>query len=201
MDLKNEQIQTKTCNKCGNTYPITDFYVRKQSKDGRDLVCKYCKRAYAQWFRDNFPERAKEISAKTREKNKEKIRERQREKYLIAKQDPEFKKRRLENARKFYDKNHKKNRKKLLEFIDKKPCCAKCGENRKYLIQFHHIDPKTKKFSIGAFAVSKRKEVLEEEMKKCVCLCSNCHDEFHWFYGQKPKHPKEDLEEYLGKKL
>ena len=83
MDLKNEQIQTKTCNKCGNIYPITDFYVRKQSKDGRDLVCKYCKRAYAQWFRDNFPEKAKEISAKTRAKNRQKIDKHNRVYFLL----------------------------------------------------------------------------------------------------------------------
>ncbi len=201
MDLKNEQIQTKTCNKCGNTYPITDFYVRKQSKDGRDLVCKYCKRAYAQWFRDNFPERAKEISAKTRAKNRQKIREKQNAAYAIAKQDPEYMQKRLEAARKNYGKVRVKKHKQLLEFMESKPCCAKCGENRKYLIQFHHIDPKTKSFSVGACAVSRKKEALDAEIAKCVCLCSNCHDEFHWFYGQHPKHPKEDLEEYLGKKL
>lgn len=60
MNLTDQTPQTKICTKCGQLYPITDFYVRKQSKDGRDLVCKHCKRAYAQWFRDNFPEKAKE---------------------------------------------------------------------------------------------------------------------------------------------
>ena len=37
------------------------------------------------------------------------------------------------------------------------------------------------------------------EVKKTVCLCANCHKEFHHFYGIKPLNPVKDLEEYLNK--
>lgn len=77
--------------------------------------------------------------------------------------------------------------------------CVKCGESRLYLIQFHHVDPANKLFNITEGG-SKNKNI-SEEIKKCVCLCSNCHDEFHYFYGKVPKFPKESLEEYLGVKL
>jgi hypothetical protein len=74
--------------------------------------------------------------------------------------------------------------------------CVKCGESRLYVIQFHHIDPKTKLFNITEGGSKYRN--IEEESKKCVCLCSNCHDELHYFYGKLPKKPKESLSEYLG---
>lgn len=86
----------------------------------------------------------------------------------------------------------RRRREQSLQF--KQPC-AKCGETRLHLIQFHHIDPKTKEFCIGAS--HKRTEELEKEVKKCVCLCANCHAEYHFFYGRNPKNPIETLQAYL----
>jgi hypothetical protein len=78
--------------------------------------------------------------------------------------------------------------------------CAKCGEARPYVIQFHHIDPSTK---VGGIGMMKKypKEVLIAEVKKCVCLCANCHFEYHFTYGNKPKDPVGTLEEYLNVKF
>jgi hypothetical protein len=86
-------------------------------------------------------------------------------------------------------------------FVDSlKTKCVKCGEGRVYVIQFHHKDPNEKLFNIVTGARShKSKEDVIEEAKKCVCLCANCHKEFHYFYGQKPKNPLSDLDEYLKK--
>ena len=82
------------------------------------------------------------------------------------------------------------------EFLNsiKRPC-VKCGESRLYLIQFHHVDPKTK-----AFEVSNKHSLKSTlvEIQKCVCLCSNCHDEFHYLYGKIPDNSVEALKEYLG---
>lgn len=80
----------------------------------------------------------------------------------------------------------------------RKPC-QKCGEQRLYLIQFHHIDPATKEFNISKSAGHKKAKICEEEVKKCVCLCSNCHDEFHYFYGKNPEDPVNAIKEYLKK--
>lgn len=75
--------------------------------------------------------------------------------------------------------------------------CVKCGESRDYIIEFHHVDPANKKFAIGT-GVLRSKTVVQEETKKCVCLCKNCHYEFHHFYGTNPEHPVEALNEYLN---
>lgn len=192
---------TKVCNVCGRELPASCFYVRRASKDALDYRCKDCAKEYAQWYRDTYPEKVKEISAKTRAKNRERIRQRQNEKYAINKKNPEYMRKRLEYAREHYPERREKNRMATIEFNNQKGNCEKCGESRKYLIQYHHIDPKTKLFSIGESVNSKRKEVLDSETKKCVCLCSNCHDEFHYFYGSRPEDPVGSLCEYLGREL
>lgn len=65
-------------------------------------------------------------------------------------------------------------------FIDsKKTPCAKCGESRIRCLSFHHIDPADKDFTIGQLRKSSL-EVIEKEINKCICLCLNCHHEFHY---------------------
>lgn len=56
--------------------------------------------------------------------------------------------------------------------------CERCGYNN-YLgaLDFHHINPNEKDFTIGNRNF-KLKECVEE-IKKCVLLCSNCHREIH----------------------
>ena len=57
--------------------------------------------------------------------------------------------------------------------------CEKCGYDR-YLgaLDWHHLDPTVKEFSIG-----KRRGLseaaLKEEIDKCQLLCANCHREVH----------------------
>lgn len=79
--------------------------------------------------------------------------------------------------------------------------CAKCGENRLYVIDFHHIDPSKKAFNINRKTAIKDFSIIEKEAAKCISLCRNCHAEFHYFYGGNPEHPVEALEEYLGRKV
>lgn len=79
----------------------------------------------------------------------------------------------------------------------KRPC-IKCGEDRPYLIQFHHIDPSKKEFGVAGAGLGHSKEKIKLEVDKCVCMCANCHTEFHYIYGKKPKYPAECLSEYLG---
>lgn len=40
-------MQTKVCSKCGNVYPITDFYKNKTHKDGHSSECKHCRHMYS----------------------------------------------------------------------------------------------------------------------------------------------------------
>ena len=75
--------------------------------------------------------------------------------------------------------------------------CVKCGESRSYIIDFHHIDPSQKAFNIHRRTCKTNFSIIEEEVSKCVCMCRNCHAEFHYLYGVIPKNPVEDLNEYL----
>ena len=78
--------------------------------------------------------------------------------------------------------------------------CAKCGESRLYVLDFHHIDPKEKSFNINRKVSKSDFSVIENEVKKCVCLCRNCHMEYHFFYGQNPDDPRGTLAEYLDER-
>lgn len=71
--------------------------------------------------------------------------------------------------------------------------CAKCGEDRTYMLDFHHIDKSTKKFTIGRFKKGSL-ELIQQEIDKCVCLCANCHREFHFF----EKEENITIYDYLG---
>jgi hypothetical protein len=56
--------------------------------------------------------------------------------------------------------------------------CAKCGDDRYYVIDYHHTNPAEKDIEVTQALKYSRKKVLNE-IKKCVPLCSNCHREFH----------------------
>lgn len=56
--------------------------------------------------------------------------------------------------------------------------CGICGYSKCIeALDFHHIDPTIKEFSTSASTASR--EVFVEELRKCICVCSNCHREIH----------------------
>jgi hypothetical protein len=55
--------------------------------------------------------------------------------------------------------------------------CELCGYNKHpAALQFDHIDPKTKLFTISSRLSLKRKTLIAE-VRKCRVLCANCHYE------------------------
>lgn len=123
-----------------------------------------------------------------------------KEEYLLHKnqRDKTTKQWKIDNRDKcdLYDR---KTKERKYEFIDSmKTPCVKCGEERLYVIDFHHIDPSEKLFNIARS--TRTNESLLQERKKCVCLCANCHAEFHHLYGMNPKNPVESLQKYLKEK-
>lgn len=73
--------------------------------------------------------------------------------------------------------NHRKKRKKeLIKY--KGGRCQCCGYDKSMnVLQFHHINPEEKDFTIGGRNYSI--EIMKLEVDKCVLLCSNCHIEIH----------------------
>lgn len=93
-------------------------------------------------------------------------------------------------------KSTAKFRQRKQAYLDSvKTPCIQCGERRKYVIDFHHIDPDTKLYNINKVVKAQSWDALNAELKKCICLCRNCHQEFHYFYGSAAT--KADLLEYL----
>ena len=57
-------------------------------------------------------------------------------------------------------------------------CCVLCGYGRSpAALQFHHIEPGTKAFTIAHRGVTRSLEAARVEARKCVLLCANCHAE------------------------
>ena len=52
--------------------------------------------------------------------------------------------------------------------------CSVCGETRVPCLDFHHKDPKAKKFDFDK-ATQRSYDKIDHEIKKCVVLCANCH--------------------------
>lgn len=68
---------------------------------------------------------------------------------------------------------------KYIEDYKKKSKCEKCGDSRYYVLDFHHV--RDKKFSISEASTRLiSKDKINEEIKKCIILCSNCHRELHY---------------------
>jgi hypothetical protein len=56
--------------------------------------------------------------------------------------------------------------------------CVLCGYHRfAGALQFHHVDPDAKAFSLSAEGIARSLERARAEAKKCVLLCANCHAE------------------------
>lgn len=119
--------------------------------------------------------------------NKTKIRENQKQFNL---ENPNYKKlhnKKYNNDNKeelkdYWNSQKRKNNKMRKDFVDdikKGNKCCKCGENRYYLLDFHHIDPNIKLFNLGE-ATKHNISKIKEEISKCILLCRNCHSEFHF---------------------
>lgn len=163
----------KRCSKCGELKEGIEFHKCSRNKDGLASVCKACSKV------------------------------RSHEKYLENKAKTANGERTWKQFDRKY-KNHymRENRVKKQAFVESlKTNCAKCGEVRRHVIQFHHVDPSAKSFELGRDYQSHGFAALENETHKCVCLCANCHIDFHYQYGLRPMNPIDDLNNFLDKKV
>jgi hypothetical protein len=79
-----------------------------------------------------------------------------------------------------------KKQKKLLLIQHKGGKCERCGYNKcEEALEFHHLDPTKKDFTISSNSYSFQK--MKTEADKCILVCSNCHREIHWELKQITK--------------
>lgn len=58
--------------------------------------------------------------------------------------------------------------------------CVRCGYDRyQGALEFHHIDPSKKDFTLSRLKMNKFDDRVRGELDKCILVCSNCHREIH----------------------
>lgn len=90
-----------------------------------------------------------------------------------------------------YSKNHTTRREEInsrkhdislwFREVKKSLSCERCGDSHPACLDFHHLDPSEKDFTIsmaGGQGYSKNR--ILNEISKCIVLCSNCHRKLHF---------------------
>jgi hypothetical protein len=68
----------------------------------------------------------------------------------------------------------------------KKGKCEICGYDKSIsALQFHHLDPSKKDFSISDRHFTSMNEIIKSELDKCILVCANCHCEIHYGLHKK----------------
>ncbi len=62
------------------------------------------------------------------------------------------------------------------EYKRQHPC--RCGEKEIVCLEFHHLDPNEKEFSISGNHQRQEAKIVAE-MEKCIVVCANCHKKIH----------------------
>ena len=58
-------------------------------------------------------------------------------------------------------------------------CCQCCGYNKCiHALQFHHLNPEDKEVALSSWSYMNWTKITNE-LKKCILVCSNCHQEIH----------------------
>jgi hypothetical protein len=142
------------------------------------------RKTYNKEYRKNNKERILETEKKYRLRNKERIRENQHNFYLCNKE------KRIKNNKAWRNNNltqcnerQKQSKakarvfnKEFSIFVKSYFGCQDCQIKDYRVLQFHHLDPKLKKYNITSIVGSGYTiKTIKEEMKKCIVLCSNCH--------------------------
>ena len=78
-------------------------------------------------------------------------------------------------------KNKYQEKKNIVQELKMSSKCQKCGENRGYVLDYHHIDPNQKENTVARMTSNNYTlDKVYTEIEKCICLCANCHREFHY---------------------
>lgn len=94
-----------------------------------------------------------------------------------------------------YMKKKYQEKKEIIQELKSQCSCAKCGDSRGYVLEYHHKDPSVKENTIARMTSNNfNLDKVYQEIQKCVVLCANCHREFHYFNN---KDKNFSIEEFL----
>ncbi len=83
---------------------------------------------------------------------------------------------------KVYNNKLEKQIKTIVNKIKKNLGCCFCDEFEPCCLDFHHLNPKEKEFTVSRLLSMKNVKTIIQEINKCVCVCSNCHRKIHAGY-------------------
>lgn len=91
------------------------------------------------------------------------------------------------NKQKYLQKTslYSQNFKEWFLEIKKTLSCKKCGENRHWVLDFHHTNPAEKDTEISNLLRYNNKQRILSELDKCIVLCANCHRDIHYQENHK----------------
>ena len=108
--------------------------------------------------------------------------------------DPAYKFLRNERSKASKKKRRQIKKKKTIDLFGGK--CQICFYDKcQNALNFHHIDPSIKCFEISDafYRLDISEEELQEELKKCILICANCHNEIHAGITEIPESFKNPL--------
>ena len=146
--------EKKVCAKCKEEKLACDFYVKIRGLKRQQYLTPRCKKCDIE--------------------DKKKYRKPYDSNYFLT-----WKEKNKDKVKKYENKTYKK-RKKIWEDFMKQQKCSKCGIADFRVLQWHHINPEEKTMTIGASAKIMNLNLVMEEVKKCICVCANCHFILHY---------------------
>lgn len=95
----------------------------------------------------------------------------------------EYRKKHYEANKEKYIRKAKVYTKSVVEWfqdIKRELKCEQCGDQRWWVLDFHHKNPEEKDSEVSSLIRKGNKSKILEEISKCKVLCANCHRDLHY---------------------
>jgi len=182
----NQQLQfdfpaTRVCTKCGETKPLSEFYLKKSGKD-KGKYWAFCRACDAKRGREYAARNRQEIVRKRlqyNEANREYLRARDRERIS----DPEIRKQRAEHTKQWRKKNPEiVARYGVQQWSTEGAKARQAVYNAVRRGDFPPVTTQVCEYCQEALAAQwhHHKGYGEEFILEVVALCTECHGKAHW---------------------
>ena len=154
--------ELKACKDCGQELPVSSFYHHPETKDRLFHTCKSCEKERTRRWRAKNPAKVREIDVRGREKHREARAVSSLARYYATRDD--VLSRLSSKSQRFVA---------TLNLWKSVQGCKYCGTHDLPL-QYHHVDPSTKKYEISKM-YTRSLRALYDEIAKCTVVCEPCH--------------------------
>lgn len=166
-EIRHEALTEKRCPKCNEIKSISEFYeFKRKTKLGFPTYASYCKSCTAKY---GMRYKKKEMIEKGKCPRCGAIKDENDGYYCNS-----CNKKNNTGSR----KNAHAKKKLAIEYLGGK--CKHCGLETDALsvYEFHHL--RDKKYNLKFLIENRSWNMIQQELDKCILLCSNCHRILHW---------------------